>query len=388
MNTAFDKIRNLDKRSKELFRIIQKYGPITKNMLETITQMKKSTLNRTLEVLLEGSIINEAATGESTGGRKPSLFDINENIFYIVGVDISRTYIQIMIANLKMSVVEEKIIYGAFNLTKQEEIIVKNIYELLEKASIDITKVLGIGLGVVVYANKTEAADNAENLKKYLQDKFTLPVYLDNGANTALLAEYNFGAGKDKQNILYVHCGVGIRTAVISNGNVVRTINNEEDALGHMTVQLDGDLCSCGNYGCVESYASITKITSKFISEIKKGKKTKLEKPLDKVDYIDICNLAEEGDETAKYIIKDASVYLGAGLANIVRVLAPNLIILSGPLIKNSSIFYETSMKEAIKRCCNWNTEHIQFYRGGSFENKSIVMGAAYLVLDEVLKIF
>jgi predicted NBD/HSP70 family sugar kinase len=166
----------------------------------------------------------------------------------------------------------------------------------------------------------------------------------------------------------------------------IRTINNCEDAFGHMIVQMDGELCTCGNYGCVESYSSITRIKNKFVSEAKKGKNTNLTKSVDDIEYIDVCNLAENNDDLAKGIIIDAATYFGTGLANYIKLLNPQIIILSGPLIKHSTLFYETSKKVALKKCRSVNTENIEFCRGGYFENKSIALGAAYLVLDEITK--
>lgn len=376
----------IDKRSNKLLALIQKYGPLTKIKLEYMTKLKKSTLNRGLEILHDSLLITEASAEESTGGRKASLFDVNDKLFYLIGIDISRTYIQLVLTNLKMVVLKEKTIYGEFSDSFQGEILVKLIKDLLAGTDVVITNVIGIGVGVVVPIHKTDYINDANNIKDLLQKELGLPVFFDNGANTALLAEYNFGVGRDKGSLAYVHCGVGIRTAVISKGSIIRTINNSEDAFGHMIVEVSGDLCSCGNYGCVESYASISKITSRFIAEVKKGKRTKLEKRIEEVSYIDVCELADKGDDLAKSIIEDAAVYFGIGLANFIKILAPEMVILSGPLIKHSPLFYEKSKEIALKKCSPSNTEFIQFYKGGFFEDKSIATGAAFLAFDELLK--
>jgi predicted NBD/HSP70 family sugar kinase len=386
MKSGFTIVNSLDKRSSKLLALIQKYGPLTKIKLEYMTKLKKSTLNRGLEILQDSLLIANTETEESTGGRKASLFDVNGKLFYLIGVDISRTYIQLVLTNLKMVVLKEKTIYGELSDSFQGEILIKLIKDLLVSADVEASNVIGIGLGVVLPIHKTDYINDANNIKALLQDELGLPVFFDNGANTALLAEYNFGIGRDKGSIAYVHCGVGIRTAVISKDSIIRTINNSEDAFGHMIVEVSGDLCSCGNYGCVESYASISKITSRFIAEVKKGKRTKLSKTLEEVSYIDVCELAENEDELAKSIIEDAAVYFGIGLANFIKILAPEMVILSGPLIKNSPFFYEKSKEVALKKCSPSNAEFIQFCRGGFFEDKSIATGAAFLAFDELLK--
>ena len=263
---AYKKLEALNDRCKYIFNIIQKDGPITKNELINRTQMKLSTLNRDIQILIDSEMVIETATAESTGGRKPVLYDVNSYEFYSVGIDISRTYTQIVITNLKVKIVGEKIINDLYNINNIMEIIPKCITNLCEELQISKTMIVGIGIGIV-------AGFDIKALYDKLIKEFEMSIYIDNGANAAVVGEYFFGLGKDKQNIAYINCCVGIRTGVISSGVLIRTINNCEDAFGHMIVDAKGELCSCGNFGCVESYASISKITQKFISETKKRKK-------------------------------------------------------------------------------------------------------------------
>lgn len=390
MTDAFNIFNNIDKRCSQVFDIIQKEGPITKNKLIEMTNMKKSTLNRTMEALLDKELVVEIANGESTGGRKPVIFDVNPGKYYLIGIDISRTYIHVLIAKLNMDILEEKFSYGRFSVNDAVGFISECVNQLLDQSSVDISSVIGAGIGAVASKLGSESSNSYENtaytIKNLLSEKLNLPFYIDNGANTAVMAEYYFGYGRGKHSISYINCGVGIRTGVISGGTLIRTINNCEDAFGHMVVQMDGELCTCGNYGCVESYSSINRIRNKFVSEMKKGKNTNLTKSVDDVDYIDVCSLAESSDELAISIIIDAATYFGTGLANYIKLLNPETIILSGPLIKHSLLFYETSKEVALNKCRSVNTENIEFHRGGYFENKSIALGAAFLPLDEIMK--
>jgi predicted NBD/HSP70 family sugar kinase len=376
-----NKINEIDNRSKYLFDIIQKRGPITKGQLLDITKMKLSTLNRSIQSLLDETIIVETAIGESTGGRKPILYDVNPCGFYIIGLDVSRTYIQVVITNLKIQIVAEKIFKGFYNLEDLVGIIPTCIEDLILELRIDKSMIVGIGVAVV---NSVEDKEFYMSMLKKIIDAH---VFIDNGANTAVIGEYYFGLGKYKDNISYINCGVGIRTGVISSGILIRTINNSEDALGHMIVDVDGEQCRCGNYGCVESYASITKITQRFVSEIKKGKKLNINKNLEEISYIDVCNLAEEKNEIARSIIINSAIHFGTGLANYIRLFNPNLVILSGPLIKHSSLFYETCKAIALEKCHSGEDKTIDFSRGGYLGDRSMAVGAAVMVIQEILKL-
>lgn len=363
----------LNKRCKHILNIIQKCGPVTKNELVNKTQMKLTTLNRDIQILMDNNMVIETAIAESTGGRKPVLYDVNPNEFYSIGIDISRTYTQIVITNLKIKIVGEKIINQLYDLDNIIEIIPNCINELLEKLKIHKSMIVGIGIGIFEGFEIKELEDELIN-------QFGIPLFIDNGVNAAVAGEYFFGSGKGKQNIAYINCGVGIRTGVISSGVVIKSINcNCEDAFGHMIVDVNGQLCSCGNYGCVESYASIAKITEKFIAEQEKEGKL----GLNKIDYTDICSLAEEGDSAAVNILMDAALHFGTGLANFIRLFDFQLVILSGPLIQHSELFYQQSIKIAIEKS-HLENNSIHFERFGYFKNQSIAVGTSVIAIERL----
>ncbi len=256
------------------------------------------------------------------------------------------------------------------------EIIPNVIKECCMKLKIQKASIVGIGIGIV-------GGFNSDQLKDELKREFDTIICIDNGANAAVIGEYNFGIGKGKKNIAYINCGVGIRTGIISSGVLIRTINNVEDAFGHMVVDVDGELCSCGNYGCIESYVSIPNITKKFIDEIKENESSLLNKNLNDINYIDVCSLGEKENEAAMGIIKDSALYFGIGLSNYIKLFNPELIILSGPLIQQSKLFYETTKEIALQKC-HIKNNNIQFIRGGYFEDKSIAVGACAMVIQKI----
>lgn len=371
-------IDSLNYKQKTVFDIIQKNGPLTKNQVIDLTNMKLSTLNRILQVLIDEKMIIETSTAESTGGRKPVLLDVNPEGFYIIGIDVSRTYVRVVITNIKLKIKAEKNLKDLFGLACMNEVILKEVHETVIEAGISKNSIIGAGISAVFND------DNMELLSKWIKEAFDVPVYIENGANAAAIAEYYYGSGKNKENMVYINCGVGIRTGVISGGRLINSAYFDEDAFGHMTVDIDGERCWCGNYGCVESYASISRIAKRFISEIKKGKAVFINKELENIDYIDVCRMAEEENRIAMDIIMDAAVHFGVGLANYIRLFDPQLIILSGPLIKHSHIFYEACRETALEKS---NLKYdVDFEREGYFHDKSMAVGAAAVVIEKMLK--
>jgi predicted NBD/HSP70 family sugar kinase len=368
----------LNHRCKYIFSIIQKKGPISKSDLINITKLKLTTLNRELKILMNEKIIVESDIGESTGGRKPSLYDVNLNKFYIIGIDISRIYARIVITNLKLNIIEEELLNHDYDIKGISVIMPSIIKKLSMKLPLENSWIVGIGIGIV-------GGFDIKPLYDTLTKETNVPIHIDNGANAAVIGEYHFGLGKDKQNIAYVNCGMGIRTGIISSGVLIRTINNLEDAFGHMIVDAKGELCSCGNYGCLESYTSVAKITKDFINKAKEHKDLGINKALNEIGYEEVCSLAEKNNKDAITCIKNAAVYLGIGLSNYIKLFNPELIILSGPLIQHSKLFYETAKEIALQKC-HIKNNNIQFSCRGYFSDKSIAVGACAMIIQEIQK--
>ncbi len=393
-----EKFVQLNKEGKQVFSLLQKNGPLTKNVLLEILKTNFTTLNRIMEPLEKEKLIVEVGIGESSGGRKPLLYDLNTKCFYVLGIDISRPYTEIVIADPKMNVLYNY----RFNMdeTFTPEKTVQAVADLFQEGCnqlrIEKEMFLGVGLGTVGPLDRTNGIMTRPKnfasfgwtsapIAKLLKQALKLSVEIDNGANTAILLEYFFGAGKGYQNIAYFNCSMGIQTGAISEGAIVRTINDAEDAFGHMVINVDGELCSCGNCGCIECYSSIYAIIQKYRAAIKQGRQTIIKKPVDSIDYVDICFAAEENETLARETIINAAAIFGAGLANYINLLNPGLVILNGPLINHSELYYQTCIEIASNRLYDKEPNQIVFTKGGRFGASAIALGAAVMAIEKYL---
>jgi predicted NBD/HSP70 family sugar kinase len=388
---------NID--TKRIFDIVQKNGPITKNDISDLSGFKLTTLIRIMQPLLDTGLVVESSIGESTGGRRPVLYHVNSGRYYIIGIDISRTYTQIVIVNLKMEIVE-KVRFKMDDSTSPEvtvELIHKALSHIRENRKLHNEMILGVGVGTVGPMDRDKGiildpikfkSKGWERvpIKSMLYEKLGIPVIIDNGANAAVVSETYYGCGKGYKNVVYLNLGVGIRTGAIASGTLIRTINDSEDVFAHMVIDVDGEKCSCGNYGCIECYSSISAITDKFVSEIKKGRTTIISKDVGDVDFTQICTAAQRGDALAKEILQGAAVILGTGLANFVNLINPELVVLSGPLINNSRYFFDECTKAALRKSYYKKDQNICFSYRGYFEENAISVGAAALVVESVLE--
>jgi predicted NBD/HSP70 family sugar kinase len=399
MTSVREFLTKLSREGREIFGMLQKRGPLTKNDLLQITGTNLTTLNRIMHPLEEERLVVEVGIGESSGGRKPVLYGLNPKKFYILGIDISRPYTQLIITNPILEIVDKRLFDMDESFTPEKT--VKQIGDLFQemtmKLETGIQLFLGAGLGTVGPLERDRGIMTSPKffaapgwvkvpIKNMLEQELKLPVDIDNGANTAILAELFLGEGKAFQNIAYFHCSVGIRTGAISAGTIVRSMNDAEDSFGHMVIDLvNGELCVCGNYGCIECYSSIHAIVREFTAALKRGRISKVAKPLDEINFIDICRAAENGDELAREVIINAATIFGAGLANYINLLNPGLVILNGPLIEDSLLFYEVCTSAAYKRLYSKTANLVKFSKGGCFGLDAIAVGAAAMVVEKYL---
>ncbi len=381
--------------SKKLLSLILHDQPLTKSALSELSGLKLTSLSRMMQPLEELKLITGSEIGESTGGRKPVLYDIDSRKYYIIGIDISRTYTQIVLTNLKLQPVKkyrfEMNIESTPKLTLS--IILSWIREVQERITKQNGSIIGMGVGTVGPLDRNSGVVlNPENfeapgwenihLKSIFEKRLEIPVVIDNGANAAVLAETCYGIGKGIKNVIYINCGIGIRTGLISSGVFVRNINDSEDAFAHMIIDVNGEKCSCGNRGCIETYSSIYSLTEKY-KELKKITADQLQ---DIHSYIDICKAAENSDSSARKVILEGAGILGVGLANLIKLLNPGIVILSGPLIKHSRLFYEKCTETALEIIRTQGEGKLFFSNGGYFNENAISIGAAALVMENFLE--
>lgn len=399
MTRAIDKFKNMSKDGKNIFSIVQKNGPLTKAQIMDFTGLKLTTLNRMMKPIIDEKLIVESSIGESTGGRRPSLYDVNTMDYILMGIDISRIYTQVVFTDLKLNVIYKDRFFMDTSYSPEKTVNkIKEIYiDAVSIEQLTNKELVCTGLGTVgpMDAKKGIMKSPADfmsadwiciPIKTMLEDTLNLEVCMDNGANAAVTVEQLFGCGKNLKNIAYFNFGIGIRTGSISDGNIIRTINDAEDAFAHMVINVDGEKCTCGNYGCVECYSSIKSITKNFKQKIIDGKITKIKKHIEDIDYIDISLAAKDNDSVAIEVIKEAAEVFGTGLYNFINLLNPELIILSGPLIMESELFYKVSVDTAKQKSYLNNHSNIIFNRGGHFKENAISVGAAAMTIENILK--
>jgi predicted NBD/HSP70 family sugar kinase len=385
---------------KQLYKLILKHGPITKGSLLDLTGMKQSTCARLIEELLQDQAIIESGLAESSGGRKPLMYQINPTLYYLIGIDISRMHSKILLMDLNLDILDESRMVMKQNSTPELTVswIKREITHMLGKHEINPTSILGIGVGAVGPLNREDGviinplhfpAVGWKNVPicQMLRDEFQVPVLLDNGANTAVLGEYTKGFWMDADSLVYNLTGVGIRCGILTHGKVIRGPVDMEGAYGHMTVDVHGHLCSCGRYGCLNAYSTILAIQEEVIRRLKRGHSSLLKDALDpeQIQFDDICWAVRERDRLCLDVVRDAAYYYGMVLANMMYLLHPDMVVLGGALVTEMDVFYELATETALQNMQIYPDYQVQFSRGKLGEN-AVAVGSGCMILDDLLR--
>jgi len=265
--------------------------------------------------------------------------------------------------------------------------------QLLIKNSIQRDKLLGIGVGVldpfdsekgmIIDPHSLPASGWDINIVDYLKQKNNVHVFLDNGTDLAALAEYRMNYWKETDNLVFVSSDIGIRCGTISQGRLVISKKEMEDAFGHTIMDIHGRLCSCGSYGCLQTYSSLPAIRNEAIRLMKRGKPSLLKEKVHNIEDINfhhILSALEEKDRLCLEIVEEAAYYFGISLSNLIFLLRPEIVVFGGTLVPKP-LFYDVAAKTASNRLKHYPSAHVQIKKSSDAYN-IVAQGAGCMVLD------
>lgn len=260
---------------------------------------------------------------------------------HALGVDIGGTKISMVLGNEHGKILAQKIIPTLTGGKTSES--VRAMTQALGQMKKEFKgRLSGVGIGIpgpvdsasgIVPRSPNLSGWQGLQLRKILQKNLGLPVRMGNDANAAALGEKIFGQGRGLKNFIYVTVSTGIGGGIVSEGKLLEGVSYVAGEVGHMKLVPQGELCKCGGRGCFEAYASGTAIARMAGEEYRKrGKSAALRKLAggEPLAAWHVGLAARGGDKIALEVYKKAGAYLGTGLANLLNILNPEMIILGG----------------------------------------------------------
>jgi len=366
-------------------RILSERGAVSAGELARATGLARSTISMALAELRRGRVIVESAQEFARGlGRPAAAFALNPEAGTCIGVHLSREHVHIMLADVSHSVISEKSIALGLDYSPEAAggAARREIRKIYAEQGLSPRGLVGVGVafsGPIAPDGRVQRASiiptwAGVNIRDVFEPAVEAPIFADNESNCAAIAEMTWGAAVGCEDFVLFKIDVGVGGAIVSRGQVITGIAGAGGEFGHMTLDPKGDLCRCGNRGCLELTASLNPALATASRLF--GREIATE---------ELLRLAAEGHVGCRRLIADTAEIAGRGLGMIGAILNPGLIVvggrgaLAGPLLMEPLIeSYERHT--LIKREDVPEAQRVRIERG-KFTGNDSLMGAVALVL-------
>ncbi|MEU3253580.1 ROK family transcriptional regulator [Streptomyces sp. NPDC006997] len=335
-------------------------SPTSRQELAAATGLSLATVATLVGELLDLGMITEVGFEDSAGGRPRGLVAVHAAGGALVGVDIAETYVHVELFDLALNVLahaEEDVHTDGNRPERLVGQVAAAVGSVVAQAGTEAARVLGVGVSMPGQVDRdtgvSEYAPNWDHwhdvpLRDLLAEQIAYPLHLDNPLRACAVAELWFGAARGRRDAVVVNLGTGVGAGLVLGGGVHRGVSDSAGEWGHTTLVLDGRLCHCGSQGCMETYVGAPGIM-RHLRELSPD--SPLLHPGDQTATVDaLARGVAAGDQVAVRVVRDTARYLGAGIADLVNLLNPEVVVLSSWVAATLGEPLLAGVREAVAR--------------------------------------
>lgn len=333
-------IRDINKQI--VLNYVRDRAPISRAEIARETELHRSTVSVITDELLADGLIIGIGAGDSTGGRKPTLYRLKTDVPVAIGIDLTPRITTIAVADLAGNLLEKE----SFSTSPDIEFMTEQIVERAKRFAAKHSE-YGLDIGMSVPGLVDQKLGKIFHIPYFdwrdwdicqrLESETGLSVTVENDANATALAELWFGQEKVRKTDTFVMVliGEGIGTGIIFDGQVYRGEKGAGGEFGHMIAGDNAPVdCSCGSRECWEAYASEKAIIARYKRLLEQD-----DLKQNGMEISAIVELAVNGEKHAAEALKETAKYLGNGISNLIVGLSPQVVVVSGPITKAWHLF-------------------------------------------------
>lgn len=351
------------------------------------------------ELVAEGFVL-ETGYAPSSGGRRPLMYSLKSDIMYIVSVAMDQFVTRIVMMDMHNNTLDkvEAVDIHLANNPGALQTVTDKINEIIIKSRIDRSRILGIGIGMPGFVdaqggkNYSFFDNGSSSITSFVEGKTGIPVFIDNDSSLIALAELKFGSARNKRNVMVINVSWGIGLGMILDKALFRGDDGFAGELSHIPLFQNGKLCSCGKSGCLETEASLGAVVEKAKLGLSNGRASTLSQ--EKLDEYGpekagaaVIHAAGKGDRYAVELLSEAGYNIGRGIAILIHLLNPGLVVLSGRGAQAGKIL-QAPIQQALNEHCiprlAANTEIVI----SDMAHDAQLIGSAALVVEKYEKAF
>ena len=354
--------------------------------------MSRSTVSAIVNDLLSTGLVEETRAGVSSGGRRPIILEFQDGASFIVGIELGATHISCVLTDLRCNVRASWSVPAP--VRDEPEVALQKmtmgVRAVLEAGGVQESQLVGLGVAVPSPVDDEHPGEllplvvpkwEGYNIATHLKKSFKRPVFVDNDANLGALAELWWGAGSSVMDLAYLKVATGIGAGLIINGRIFRGSAGVAGEIGHTSIDRNGPKCVCGLRGCLATLIGTPALLERAAAELReRGSKRA---PPSNID--ELVNSALDGDPAAVAVVRYAGDTLGIGIANMLNLLNPEMVILGGGIARAGDLLLD-AVREAIVRLSLPASISNAEIRTTSLNEWGIAVGAATLALETALE--
>ncbi|ADY50604.1 ROK family protein [Pseudopedobacter saltans DSM 12145] len=384
---------------KNIISYFCRYGSSTiADLCKALNLSTPKVTNLVFELIAEG-LIKDLGKVSSTGGRRPNLYGmIPESVFFL-GVDVKQNHINIGIADLSKNLIaiKENVPFLLSNHQESLNDLINIIKSFVKGLPVNKEKILGLGVNLSGRINYSTGYSysffhfNEEPLSKTLEKELGIKTFLENDSRSMAFGEFSSGVVKDEKNVIFLNMDYGIGMGVMINSQLYYGKSGFAGEFGHIPIFDNEIICNCGKKGCLETEASGWALTRIFKERLKSGSSSLIFKNqeltdtlIDSIKLKDIINVAKNDDVLAIELIAEIGEKLGRGIALLINIFNPELVILGGRLAETGE-YIELPLKSAINKYSLSLVNSDTKIKKSALGEKSGVIGACLLVRNRLL---
>ena len=382
--------------------LVRRFGSLSQVEIHELTHLQRSGISGLVRDLVKQGRLVEAGRSDNSIGRKRVLLRVNEEHGFFLGVGFDDEAVLAAVMDLRpriRSLAREatRLEGGTNGLAHQ---LLSCAHEALRQADLRAESLLGIGVagsglvnsheGTMVMSSTIESFKQVP-LRRIFEKEFAASVQVANFASAKAVAERTLGAGAMADDMIYVEYGkTGIGAGIITRGTLLHGAGHAAGELGHTHMTEEGPACKCGSFGCLEALAGAAAIEGRIRKAITEGSGSEVialagGNPAAVTGWM-VLKASEMGDKTCSAIVEQAAKYLGLGLANLVNLFNPSVLVLDQRLKLAGQGLLDQVIKVVKRQALTYSTERLSI-RFGNLGDEASVLGAGSIALEKHFEI-
>ena len=307
-------------------------GVFTQAELARVTGLAPATVSNIVRELAGAGLVDT----EAGSGRRGSSVQLARGAGIVAGVDFGHSHVAVAVGDLAGRLLAEERL--DLQATTDHHQALATASDMLARMSVGMGDLRHVGLGLPAPVNEEVIRSSAifpgwegVNARAAGEETFRAPVHVENDANLGALAEHRRGVGRGHSSSVFVKISSGVGAGIIIGNELFHGAGGSAGEIGHLTLDEQGPLCRCGSRGCLEAYTSTVNLTAMLAGQ------------LPGLSLDDIFSAAREGNVSAQRALEDAGLHLGWGLASIVNLLNPELVVVGGEMARAGELLLESA---------------------------------------------